>query len=723
MKLDDERSALSARLRRAGEIGLDGIARRARHRLRRGRRAAARAAWRHRYATEADAERLLAAELPGGDAAVAAVLDGGASAFYLDAADAALARSFAERHPAALAGIVAEADATLSGDWSWIVPGARADWHQALPGPGRWPLLPAGATGIDAERPQGDVRLVWEVGRCPHLVRLAQAAWCTREPRYALGVVELGLDFAAANPPGVGIAWEHAQEAALRGVALLWAYRLSRDLGAFDASARRVWLYLLLAHGDYVASHLSDQPVTHNHLVSEAAGLAVLGMALPSLPQAAHWRRVGLRLVWRELAKQVDDEGVHGEHAWHYHAFVLDSFLAVLLLAGRTGAAVPGAARRRIERMAEATSLLLREDGSLPPIGDTDAGRAFRLGADPLDRRDVLAAAAAAFARRDWGAIAGDAPGAFWLTGGRAVPGAGDATPAGRAHRFEAAGVGVARTGFDRAAEIVVFRAGATRFRRDVLRAHMHADALSVLWRVAGEDVLVDPGTYLYSESRGFRAALRSSRAHGCVVVDGRDQADVASRRFGIAGERPAAWLVFAGDARELRTGAVHPAEGPVRVRRRLAWRAGGPLVLCDDVVGAGGHRVEAWLALPPTRGAVDAEGATLALGSGRALRVQAFGDVDCVELLRPTPERGAGPGWLAPRYGVLVAGTALHLDAGAGPLPRRLVTVIQTAAASQAAPPPARCTTDASRAIVAAGGYEFRFEGEAEIAIRRLAQ
>ncbi|RIK96463.1 MAG: hypothetical protein DCC71_22405 [Proteobacteria bacterium] len=322
-----------------------------------------------------------------------------------------------------------------------------------------------------------------------------------------------------------------------------------------------------------------------------------------------------------------------------------------------------------------------------------------------------------AFGRRDWGAIAGDAPGAFWIGGGRAVPGAGEPKPPGFARRFDAAGLGVARTGYERDAEIVVFRCGPTRYRPDVLRSHMHADALSVLWRVGGEDVLLDPGSYLYSEGDGWRAALRGTRAHACVVVDGRDQADVATQRFGIAGERPARWLSFAGGADRLTAAAEHPADGAVRVRRRVAWRAGDLLALCDDVVGEGAHAVEAWLPLPPSSGAPDAGGVALALAGGRGVLVQCFGDVRSVEVLRPGETSPPGPGWIAPRYGVRTPATAVRIDAGEGPLPRRLVTVIQTRRAG-APLRPARCEPVADAGVrVATERGAVRFDGAGGVA------
>jgi len=365
---------------------------------------------------------------------------------------------------------------------------------------------------------------------------------------------------------------------------------------------------------------------------------------------------------------------------------------------------------------------LMRGDGTLPAIGDSDAGRVFRLGGDPLDRRDTLAAAAVAFAEPRFGAIAGDAEGAFWLCGGRRVPGAGTATPPGCARRFAAAGLGVARTGFDRAAESVLFRCGPTRYRPDVLRSHMHADALSIVWRSGDDDVLVDPGTYLYSEGEGWRGWLRGTAAHSCVVIDGRDQADVRTHRFGIVGERPSRWDSFAGDASQMTAVAVHPARGTPRVRRRLAWLAGGTLVLCDDVSGDGEHRIESWLQFPRTDGEADGTAVLLRLASGRPVLVQGFGDVARLEVLRPAPDAGPGPGWRAPRYGTRVPGTSLRFDAGTRSLPVRMALLIQVGDTNRT-PVPGRIESDDAGSLrIAGAGFRAYFEGDTGVRIERSA-
>jgi Heparinase II/III N-terminus len=410
-----------SRLRRLLALGPAGVARRLRQRAAGPGRRRRQAQWRARFA--------------GSDGPASPLSPGpvAAAPFFFDPRARGRQAEFAARFPGAERRLLEQAEATLRGDLSWVGPYAVPDWHAASPAGGRWPLAPPETLAVGDARPLGDVRLGWEVGRCTHLVRLAQAAWLTGERRFAEAAAAGLRDFAGSNPCGLGIAWLQAQEVALRAVAWLWVFHLLEAVGGLDAPTFALWARQMEAHAAFVDAHLCDSPVTHNHLVSEAAALAILGLALPGLPEAPRWARRGLRVLWREVGKQIDGEGLSGEHALHYHAFVLDSCLAALLLARRAGRPVPEAVATTIEAMAVAVARLVRADGTLPSIGDSDAGRACRLGLDPLDRRDALAAAAVAFDRPDLGAAAGDAPGAFWLTGGAEVPGASGPPPSGGA--------------------------------------------------------------------------------------------------------------------------------------------------------------------------------------------------------------------------------------------------------------------------------------------------
>ena len=61
---------------------------------------------------------------------------------------------------------------------------------------------------------------------------------------------------------------------------------------------------------EYIQRHLSAFSSANNHLIGEAAGLAITGMAFPILPNAATWRDCGLRILEAELPWQIYPDSV-----------------------------------------------------------------------------------------------------------------------------------------------------------------------------------------------------------------------------------------------------------------------------------------------------------------------------------------------------------------------------------------------------------------------------
>jgi uncharacterized heparinase superfamily protein len=58
------------------------------------------------------------------------------------------------------------------------------------------------------------------------------------------------------------------------------------------------------------------------------------------------------------------------------------------------------------------------------------------------------------------------------------------------------------------------------------IAAHGHADALSLVLSVGGEEVLIDPGTYAYHTAPEWRRYFRSTRAHNTLLIDDLDQSE-----------------------------------------------------------------------------------------------------------------------------------------------------------------------------------------------------
>jgi hypothetical protein len=104
-----------------------------------------------------------------------------------------------------------------------------------------------------------------------------------------------------------------------------------------------------------------------------------------------------------------------------------------------------------------------------------------------------------------------DRPDLIWIGSlGRA-----GAPPAGSSRRFADAGISIMRSGCDRNAPVIVFRAGPPG------AAHIHSDALSLDVTALGVQRLADPGITSYAPDP-LTDYYRSGPAHNMVLIDGK---------------------------------------------------------------------------------------------------------------------------------------------------------------------------------------------------------
>jgi uncharacterized heparinase superfamily protein len=190
---------------------------------------------------------------------------------------------------------------------------------------------------------------------------------------------------------------------------------------------------------------------------------------------------------------------------------------------------------------------------------------------------------------------------------------------------------------------------------------HKHNDLLSLEVHLGGEDILVDPGSYLYTPDPESRNAFRSTNAHCTVMVDGVEQNRfVRGGLFALhADTRP---RVLAWDAGPTRTRIVAEHDGygrlgdPVLHRRTVTFERGaGRVEVLDEFdhpKGRGGTHDFTWTfpLAPGCRIEPVTDGWLIETGRQR------------VHLVWPSlhPEGEIVPvavemaeGWVSPRYGV----------------------------------------------------------------------
>jgi len=377
----------------------------------------------------------------------------------------------------------------------------------------------------------GDPKVVWELNRHAHFVTLGQAYWLTDDDRFAAGFVDQVSAWIDANPVGMGINWASSLEVAFRSIAWLWALGLCIDSREVTPDFFARLLKSLIEHGRHIKRYLSYYFSPNTHLTGEALGLFYLGLALPELSRSEGWRKLGLRILLDQAAKQLRADGVYFEQSSYYHRYTTDIYTHLFALTRADDNMIHCEAeadlRRKLEGMLDHLMWITRPDGSSPLFGDDDGGRLIKLAARAAnDFRDTLAVGAAVLGRGDWKYVAGAAPAEMlWIIGPEGVElydRLEAESPREISKGFRSSGYFVMRDGWRRDSSFVLIDCGP--HGAEVGCGHAHSDALSIEFASGGVTWLVDPGTFVYAADPKTRDEFRSTAAHNTVTVDDQPQ-------------------------------------------------------------------------------------------------------------------------------------------------------------------------------------------------------
>ncbi len=449
---------------------------------------------------------------------------------FFDASERAVRLALLERErPEVVASIIARANDILTKGVTLLgkhfrPADASFDW---LADPDRGRLWPARSLDdADAVRHvDADVKFVWEVNRHQYFVTLARAYAHSGDQRFARAVTDMLRTWHAQNPYGVGVNWASNLEMAVRGLSWVWALQFLLETPALSDEDRETWLVSLRAHRDHIARHLSIYTDATNHLIGEAAALAVLAMWAPEWEHAAYLRDVAFDVLAREVEKQVAPDGTDREQATSYQRFVLDLLLQVIAMSRRTSTDVPAILVARASSMLRAVSVLIDSSGRAPRIGDSDDARGVPFFTDDSwDFRELLSMGSIVLGEAEsYSQHHAGYESALWLGGTSALlPRSAPATPQPSFEMLDEGGYAAFRSA--EGANRLLFDCGPLGFLPHA--SHGHADLLSVLVDVGGEEVLVDPGTFAYWDPHGRRDLFRSTAMHNTVEIGGWDQAD-----------------------------------------------------------------------------------------------------------------------------------------------------------------------------------------------------
>ena len=474
--------------------------------------------------------------------------------------------------------------------------GDEINWRLE-PSAGRdWPLVHWSRIDIRGPDRIGDVRLTWEVNRHQFFFTLGRAYWFTGDEKYAQEFANMMRGWIDANPPEIGVNWYSNLEIAMRLISWIWAYHYFLDSPFFDDELHFDFLRTVLQSCRHITRDFqySLRSMRNNHVIGDAAALVLAGVVFPEFKESEHWRKAYSDILYRELDVQVYDDGTNFEQATNYHRFVLYFYILLFRIMRLNDYDFSVRAARKTEEMMDFIMYVMKPDGTMPQIGDSDDAKVLSLSNDKPDAlMPTLSTGAVLFKRGDFKQLAGRlSEETFWLGGVESIQAFDslkESIPSSLSRGFPEGGYYIMRTGWDANARYLLFKCGPHA-------DHGHADALHIELYCNGKSCLQDCGTYTYNGTWEWRTFFRSTRAHNTVVVDGESQSipHRAFRWLKVTKPNTFSWITSRSfDYVDVEHDGYKRYKHPVTHRRSVFFAKPDYWVMVDRLMGRGKHSVE----------------------------------------------------------------------------------------------------------------------------------
>ena len=384
-----------------------------------------------------------------------------------------------------------------------------------------------------------DIKVPWELSRSNHLLTLGQAYYLTKDEKYTNEFVCQSIDWITNNPNEFGANWACTMDVAIRACNWVAALGFFIDSPIIKEDFIFEFTKSLYFHGCHIKNNLENElfTVRGNHYLSDLTGLLYLGVFFKEFKFGQNWNDFAISELKNEMSLQVYNDGCDFESSTYYHRLVLELFFFSTLYAVKSSIYFNGEncletgnklfGREYINKLLKMFYFILytiKQDKSLPQIGDNDNGRLHILNnGDIKDVNYLLSLGAIFFREKDFKIKEfGFSSEIYWIFGENARVIWDSLEPYSlneiKSKSFEDSGWFILRDNINH----MFVSAGPNG--QNGLGGHAHNDKLSFTLAIDGEDVFVDCGTYTYTPYPKLRNKFRSVYSHNTVVIDDEEQ-------------------------------------------------------------------------------------------------------------------------------------------------------------------------------------------------------
>lgn len=369
--------------------------------------------------------------------------------------------------------------------------------------------------------PKGtDIKNAWELGRFNQGILLGKAYLITSDEKYTTKFKDLFYSFLNDNPFCASVHWTDSSEVSIRLINLAFALPFFFHSPGADEKFINDYMDAILLHSVFAENNLQYKINRGSGYLLNLLALAVTGVLFKDNSYGIKLFNFAYSGFEFEIRNQVHKDGVTYEQSLQYHAISLEAFYLAKIITEKNGRSFSSGYDEVLYNLFEVHSEYLRDDFSLPQIGDSVSGRIIPFNANDreLDFSFPLPVGAYLFEEGKFKYSFPEGSAELLLLFGlqykEKYKSINKSTPFYDSREFDQGGHYIIRTPqmhlFIEAGEIGNRGEGAPG----------HNDIFSFELFYNNKEFIVDPGTYSFFSDPDIRNHLRSVRCHNSVCID-----------------------------------------------------------------------------------------------------------------------------------------------------------------------------------------------------------
>lgn len=378
----------------------------------------------------------------------------------------------------------------------------------------------------------GSVKHVWEINRLLFLPWICYNYVNTEDLKYIKQFTSITRSWIKENPYLRGVNWYSNIEINIRLINWFFCWeilnvpRIIETLPDFKEFVYRDWLPSIYLHCKYSYRNPSKYSSANNHVISEFAGLFIAS-SLWKFKESEKWNTYAKKGLEREINKQHSKNGINKEEAAEYIQFITDFLLISYVIGENTGNSFSLRYKQILRNVFQYIYNFTDINVKTPRYGDDDNGRVVLFDPEKNNFRSLLTSAAILFQNPVFKSksagfdMKNDI--LFGTKGRRVFHSLDDAKQVFNSCFYEEEGHYIFRSHQNRREIFIHFDAAPLGYLS--IAAHGHADALSFILHINGQEVLVDSGTYCYHTDPIFRQYFIGTLAHNTIRINKKNQA------------------------------------------------------------------------------------------------------------------------------------------------------------------------------------------------------